>query len=130
MTITNLTSLELGWLVSTILFLAAIGGGTLIVLASKLLFMIFNENKHSTEPGEYSSFDIFSEEEQPVDSVSYPFSGQNMKLKLELHRGYENLWSSYLVVGDHRSRLDGVERGLSLKEVMLKSFLHLEVTLS
>lgn len=126
MTITKLTALELGWLVSTILFLAAIGGGTLIVLASKLLFMIFNDNKHSTEADEYSSFDIFSEEEQPVDSVSYPVSGQNMKL--ELHRGYENLWSSYLVVGDHRSRLD-VERGLSLKEVMLKSFLHLEVTL-
>lgn len=116
MIISQLSAAELGWIIIIGGALAAVG---LVYLCNIIVSGIWSVLK--PEPLEIEE----QEEEEPEieDVVNYELTGQNLKVQLQRSN---NKWSAYIVVGDHRSKLELAENE-SLKEIMLQAFLHLEV---
>lgn len=118
MIFTQLSAAELGWIVIIGGILSAVGIATLLYLAIQLFLFIFVPS-----PIEVEEIEEDEEEPEVTDLVNYELTGQNLKVHI---RKVNDLWSAYVVIGDHTSKLD-IPDNESLKEIMLKALLHLEV---
>lgn len=131
-TIDNLSAAELGWIIIFIGGFSAVGIFAIISIfadwtvmpilaAMKKIFGLFSSAPVVQQ--EEDEEDTVDEEVEVDDLVVYGLSRQN--LKLEFQR-INNLWLAYVLVGEHKSRLS-IEPNESLKELMLKALLHLEI---
>lgn len=68
-------------------------------------------------------------EDEEVDRSEVVLVGLGpQEIKVEFARGEDGEdWNAYIIIGDHRSKVRGIDCTASLKESMLKTLLHLEV---
>lgn len=120
----NLTSFELGLLVIVVLTFACLGMGAIVALVANVILNGNDKakrNKALKEEGNIPT--LFDAIEQEEETVKLPLTENQSIL---FHKDERGIWTSYLQMGDLKTQVD-IEPMTTLKETMMKTFLHLEV---
>lgn len=119
----SLTSFELGLLVIVVLTFACLGMGAIVALVANVILNWNDKAKRKALKEEGNIPTLFDAIEQEEETVKLPLTENQACI---FHKDERGMWTSYLQMGDLKTQVD-IEEMSSLKEMMMKTFLHLEV---